>query len=41
MSEPVEVFDEDQRKKLSVWAVNEPIADAEASDCWRTNLWQK
>ena len=30
MSESVEVFDEDERKKLSVWAVNELIADAEA-----------
>jgi len=30
MNEPIEVFDEDQRKQLSAWAVNELIADAEA-----------
>jgi hypothetical protein len=29
MGEPIEAFDEDQRKKLSVWAINELIADAE------------
>jgi hypothetical protein len=30
MNEPADALDEDQRQKLSVWAVNEFIADAEA-----------